>query len=235
MLTQERLKELLYLDENGDFRNKVDRNSHAKAGEIAGNCNRNGTIRIRIEGVGYGLARLLKLWHTGVLPPLPKRKPQTPPISQLRELVHYDPLTGILTRREDGAELGYQDKTGYRNVRLLGHTLGVHRVIWAVTHGYWPHIQIDHKDGDKINNRYHNLREATPSQQIQHQNLRSQNTSGVKGVSWHKDREKWRARVRHDGTEHHFGYFDTIEEATNVVREKRVELHGRFANHGEAV
>ncbi len=86
---------------------------------------------------------------------------------------------------------------------------------WAMT---------DHIDGDGLNNRRSNLRPATSV--LNGQNLRRSlvNTSGERGVDWHKSHSKWRARIEIAGRRLNLGYFDTRDAAANAVREARAEM-----------
>jgi hypothetical protein len=68
------------------------------------------------------------------------------------------------------------------------------RIIFMMFHGYVPEL-IDYIDCDKFNNRIENLREATPSETMCNRKKTATNTSGYKGVSWVKPREKWMASI----------------------------------------
>ena len=99
-----------------------------------------------------------------------------------------------------------------------------HRVIVALTKGEWPDHEVDHENQSKSDNRPANLREATQPQNAQNASLRSDNTSGVKGVNWDKQRRKWRMRIWADGYEirsHH----DTFEEARDARWAAESALH----------
>jgi hypothetical protein len=103
----------------------------------------------------------------------------------------------------------------------------MHRVIMAKqrSHG----MQIDHINGNRLDNRRCNLRMVNKCGNTQNARMRSDNTSGVKGVS--KQGEKWTARVQSNGKRVFVGIFTTKEEAEKAVRSRREELHGPFANH----
>lgn len=91
-------------------------------------------------------------------------------------------------------------------------------------------LEVDHADGDGLNNRRSsNLRLATPHQNRCNTGLRSNNTSGVKGVSWHAQRGKWVAQLSAGRGGAYLGLFDDIEAAKAVVEAARKELHGAFA------
>ena len=86
--------------------------------------------------------------------------------------------------------------------------------------------QIDHRDGDGLNNRRCNLREATNSQNTCNQGLRRTNVSGFKGVYKHK--RKWRADITLDGQRRFLGLFATPEAAHAAYCKASAELHGEF-------
>jgi hypothetical protein len=73
------------------------------------------------------------------------------------------------------------------------------------------------------------LRECFHSQNSQNSRTSKLNTSGVKGVVWCKQKQKWRARIHADGKEFHVGFFDNIKKAEEIMLQKRARLHGVFA------
>jgi len=103
-------------------------------------------------------------------------------------------------------------------------SIRMHRVIMGEPVG----LQVDHRDGDGLNNRRDNLRVATSSQNAQNQRRSSANLSGHKGVGFHKTSGKWRARIKLNGKRKHLGYFDTPEDAHEVYCKVSAELHGEF-------
>jgi hypothetical protein len=169
---------------------------------------------------------------------MPKFRP-LPPVETLREWLHYDPTTGHITwlrknsnRAVVGSIAGHVDQRGYRRVSIETRKLLAHRVAWAIHYGADPgEMEIDHRDGNKSNNRIDNLRLATKPNNGHNARTRSDNTSGVKGVSLDRRRGTWVAQVV-DGTTRHSRAFPTIEEATAAIRTAREKLHGEFAHHG---
>jgi|APCry1669189034_1035192.scaffolds.fasta_scaffold151756_1 HNH endonuclease len=103
-----------------------------------------------------------------------------------------------------------------------------HRLVWIFHHGNNPDY-IDHINGNTFDNRIENLRECNISQNRHNQKLPKTNTSGVKGVNWSKQKQKWRARVVLDSKEYHVGFFENIEEAQMAISNIREKLHGVFA------
>ena len=125
---------------------------------------------------------------------------------------------------------GFTDD-GYKNVRICGHLNKQHRVIFLYHHGYLP-VEVDHIDGNGLNNRIKNLRPAKHAENMRNSKVSIDNTSGVKGVGWHKQGQKWRARVALDGKRHNLGLFDNKLDAAAAVFSARNKLHGEFARHG---
>lgn len=106
----------------------------------------------------------------------------------------------------------------------------MHRLIYLMHHNTLPKY-IDHIDGNPLNNRIENLREATLSQNAWNMGLSKRNKSGVKGVLWDKSREKWLARCMTNGKDKHLGHFTDLEDAKMAVEKYRAEVHGEFARN----
>lgn len=143
---------------------------------------------------------------------------------RVRELLWYDPETGVLTWRERINSIGRRfpwsskpagriNPRGYVVVRIGHKVYRAHRVIWLGMTGELP-PEVDHKDDlNKSNNRWTNLRAATSSKNQMNTVPRSDNASGYKGVHWDNTSKKWKAQLGHEGKRHSLGYFSTAEEA----------------------
>lgn len=155
------------------------------------------------------------------------------------EILDYDPATGNFTHlmSRGGVKAGdlaggiqtQQDGRQYRQIRVGGKIFRAHRLAWFFVHGRWPVEHIDHIDGDGLNNRIDNLREATHSENLRNRGATTKNTSGFKGVSWHKARRKWQAQIKTNGRKKHLGSFDTPEAAYAAYCAAAEDLHGDFA------
>ena len=120
---------------------------------------------------------------------------------------------------------------GYLPIAIDGKDYKLHRIIYLYHHGDMP-AQIDHVDGDKLNNRIENLRACTLSQNQHNAQRRKDNTSGIKGITWCRSRGQWLARVKYKGRQYFVGYFNSIENAERELKAARESLHGKFTNHG---
>jgi hypothetical protein len=130
-----------------------------------------------------------------------------------------------------GGIAGTKNKaTGYWRIRFQGIKYLCHRVIYKLHNKInIQHITVDHHDKNPSNNTIENLRIATRSQQSYNRGIPKNNTSGIKGVGWHKKANKWQAYIRKDGKQYFFGYFDDKYEAEKVAIKAREELHKEFA------
>jgi hypothetical protein len=166
-----------------------------------------------------------------------KRKGLQPLTAErLRNLLHYDPHTGQFTwlaKARGGVTVGYV--TGYRSKRgdiviTVDYVQRkAHRLAWLYMTGEWPKEDIDHKNGNSADNRWVNLREATVSQNLANQRIRSNNTSGFKGVTWDKAKRKWAAQIRVKGRHIHIGRFASAEEAHSAYCDAAKRHFGEFA------
>ena len=152
---------------------------------------------------------------------------------RVRQLLDYNSETGILTWRVNrrgqvkvGAIAGTLSSTGYTQVKLDGRCYKAHRIAWLHRFGMMPKLQIDHINGDRLDNRLCNLRDV--SQLVNNQNRRSAsscNTSGLLGVT-HPSRDKtFSARIRYSGRKLCLGTFDTAEAAHVAYLDAKRKLH----------
>ena len=119
---------------------------------------------------------------------------------------------------------------GYRRIGLDKKVYLAHRLIFMMHHGFLPEV-VDHIDGNKLNNRIENLREATKSQNCQNQKTPINNTSSYKNVRWSKSKAKWCVNLRVKTKDIHIGYYKDIELADLVAQEARDKYHKEFARH----
>lgn len=120
---------------------------------------------------------------------------------------------------------------GYVLLKFEQKRYSAHRIIFYMTHGYCPEY-IDHIDGNRSNNRIENLRPATQVQNLSNRTMSSNNTSGVKNVSWNKARKLWEAEIGYNHKRKKLGYFESLDLAEEFVDLARQLVHGDFANNG---
>ena len=142
---------------------------------------------------------------------------------RLRSILNYDPESGIFTWKvrtanqvKVGDVVGCPDGRGYLLIQAQSRLYRAHRLAWLYVYGEWPKGQIDHINRNKADNRIANLRDVSHKQNNQNRSKPSNNTSGHPGVSWHKQKSKWQARIAHNYKQIHLGYFATIEEAVSA-------------------
>ncbi len=167
----------------------------------------------------------------------PKRLGSLPQIWELREYLNYNEETGELTWKKSPAHrvkvgdvAGTTINAGYRTFRFKGRMHKAHRVAFAILHGRWPSPGCDHINGNTLDNRACNLREATHSQNMHNKRIYRNNTSGIKGVHYHKKSSGWQGVVKLNGKAQ-TKLFRNREDAAEWVRELRERLHGEFARH----
>lgn len=167
-------------------------------------------------------------------------------------MVDYNPDTGSMVwlhkpapvkdsarwnSRYAGKECGTNDDKGYRRILFrfdAGKTfkIRVHRLAWFITYGVIPTGEIDHINQDKSDNRISNLRDVPKDVNQRNGTMKGNNTSGIPGVVWHKQRGKWCAQASVRGKHYHIGLFEEITAAETAVRKFRrengfTETHGR--------
>lgn len=121
------------------------------------------------------------------------------------------------------------DTSGYRCGRIFDQLYQAHRIIWAIVHGREPTAEIDHANGDKLDNRPENLRESDRSGNNCNKHAQSNNKSGFKGVRYIPATQSFDAAIQHNGRRHYLGRFLTAEAAHDAYCNKAAELHGEFA------
>jgi hypothetical protein len=148
-----------------------------------------------------------------------------------RELLHYDPETGILRwkvsrggRAPAGSVAGSLDRnTGRRVIVVNGVQTRTYRVAWLIMTGEWPSHSIDHINGDPSDDRWCNLREATPAQQNGNMPALNRSRTGIRGVSRHHRKFSVRIKGRY------IGLYATLEDAEAAYAAAAIAEYGEFA------
>lgn len=136
-------------------------------------------------------------------------------------------------KRVGTAKIGDKSKTAYFTTRIRGKYYAVHRIIFAMIHGYMPE-QVDHIDHDGLNNQKDNLRPSNNKDNAKNLPMQKSNKSGHIGVNWHKAAKKWQARaVDLNGKRIDLGRYDNIEDAIRVRKQYEIEF-GYYEHRGES-
>jgi hypothetical protein len=154
--------------------------------------------------------------------------------SRLHEVLDYDPATGVFRwkvrtsiRNKVGAVAGISvNDSGYAIITIDYCKFRAHRLAWLYMHGVWPSYEVDHINGHRSDNRILNLRDV--QQELNQQNRRSANSNsrtGVLGVSWHKQRGKYTARIKVGSRYRSLGLHETVEAASAAYLAAKRVLH----------
>lgn len=151
---------------------------------------------------------------------------------RLRQILHYDSETGKFTRldrmtaRTAGTLAGGKGSGGgYVKISIDGKLYLAHRLAWLYEFGEWP-SELDHRDRNRSNNRISNLRSVTRGQNCVNGAAMPSNTTGYRGVHFHKGAGRYRAQITKDGCCHSLGYFDDPKIAYEAYRRAVSDLHG---------
>lgn len=139
---------------------------------------------------------------------------------RLKELLHYDPDTGVFTwlnptRKNMGIGdiAGTVGTWGYRSIGVDKVTYYAHRLVWLYVYGYFPEHDVDHIDRIRDHNQVKNLREATRQCNLRNTMLCGNNTSGVTGVSYNKHASKWIASIKVNYKYSYLGVYQEFDDA----------------------
>ena len=155
----------------------------------------------------------------------------------LRSVLRYDPETGAMTwvqcQRKSkawnaqwaGKPAGCVLNIGYVQIQIDGVRYSAHRLAFLYMTGRFPDRWVDHINGIRSDNRWSNLRPATPGENLQNMKVDKRNKSGWRGVSWAKSMNKWQASIQVNRTPKHLGYFETAEDAGEAYLREQSRLH----------
>jgi hypothetical protein len=157
--------------------------------------------------------------------------------ARLRELLHYDPGSGEFRWRRRvsrtvrvGDIAGCVNKiNGYRYIAVGYRRYAAHQLAWLYMTGKWCRPIIDHRDTDRANNRWDNLRRATKSTNAANRVRPRNNSSGFKGVGLDRKSGRWRAQICKDGRTRVLGTFPTPQAAHAAYVAAARRLFGEFA------
>jgi hypothetical protein len=154
---------------------------------------------------------------------------------RLRELLNYDPKTGEfhwLPRPGNPAasKLAGHEADGYWRIRFDGRNHAAARLAWLYVKGRLPKGDVDHRDGNGLNNRIDNLRACrTKAQNRQNQKMPQRQSSHPVGCCWIEGRRKWQVYIGANRKRVFVGLFDSHASAERAYRDAAAELHGEFS------
>ena len=160
---------------------------------------------------------------------------------KLKELLKYDPDTGIFTWNVSRSQMKRGDVAGtkrkndgktYTIISLNGSKYRAHRLAFLYMTGKFPKLLCDHINGDGTDNRWVNLREVDHVNNNRNMRLRVDNTSGVTGVYWNKKDKRWQVSIKVGSKRGYIGQYKTLEEA-RTARLSAEREHGFHENHGQ--
>lgn len=160
------------------------------------------------------------------------------PVATVSDRLSYDPILGVLRWRVSRGRVvagqiagTVRSDRGYCQIRIDGRIFYAHRLAWVIATGAdIPNgKEVDHKDGNPSNNRWSNLRLATPQQNKRNMRSSQRNTSGTAGVTFRRNRGKWQAQISVGNECRYLGSFNTREEAISARAQAERELFGEFA------
>ena len=154
----------------------------------------------------------------------------------MESILDYNPETGELkwkvfrgSRAKKGQIAGctvaYKNNR-YRKLQINKKNYFAHRIIYCLMTDEWPEYEIDHIDGNGLNNKWANLRAATRSQN-------NMNRKGLKGVTWDKGRKKWFAKIKKNHKQYFLGRYNNKEDAIQAYNKAALKHFGEFAKLNE--
>jgi len=123
----------------------------------------------------------------------------------------------------------------YRVAKVDYKSYPVHHLVWLLVYGVFPRYNIDHIDGNGLNNKVENLRDVPRCINQRNRKQAKNNTSGITGVHWDKVYKRWVAKVKINGESRFLGGYTSKEDA-GIAREKYLEEHkelGFTTRHGK--
>lgn len=167
-----------------------------------------------------------------------------------KALLSYNPITGRFHWLKRRLRPGFERIDKGWNTRFVGRMVAerrhrhghlqiglhcknymAHRLAWMIFYGEKPPSDIDHKNGDPSDNRIENLRLCTDSENLRNSKTRTDNTSGIRGVSWDKKSKKWYAYINTGGygSMLSLGRFEILAEAIAARKAAEIKYFGEFA------
>jgi hypothetical protein len=163
-------------------------------------------------------------------------KPTRPSLEEIKLNLNFDPHSGKFSwlgskrgRGAQGCPAGTKDAKGRIRINIGGIKIFAHHIVWVISTGRWPVRHLDHINGNPSDNRFTNLREATPTQNMANKKMSSLNRTGLKGVGFDRRSKRFFARISAHGKRMVLGRFDTPEAAHLAYGDAARRLFGEFA------
>lgn len=154
---------------------------------------------------------------------------------QLISPVYYEEISGLFFRSSSkggvsvGSLAGGLHANGYLMMNIAKRKVLAHRMTWLWCYGWLPECEIDHINGNKLDNRISNLRLASRCENQMNVPITSANTSGIKGVCYNKSAGKWQAQIQANNKRFYLGLFSSKDDAALAYLSAEKKLHGDFA------
>lgn len=156
--------------------------------------------------------------------------------ARLCEVLDINPILGsatwkirLSTRTRAGSNAGTLHSFGYQNIRIDGRIYKRHRLIWFFVNKQWPPDQIDHINGDRSDDRIDNLRESNHLYNCWNKSPNSCGKYNRRGITWSKDKKKWRVRISVNNKKIWIGYFQDFDSANEARVAAEVKYHHGLA------
>lgn len=160
---------------------------------------------------------------------------------QLKEIITYDPETGICTWKTSpnkllpiGRECKSIDVHGYYQLSAYKKIYKLHRLCWLYMTGKMPDGQIDHINHNRTDNRWCNLRVVDNKENHKNRPLQCNNKSGVPGVCFSSKYNKYRSYITLSGKQIHLGLYENINDAIEARKIANVKYNFN-KNHGVGI
>lgn len=166
-------------------------------------------------------------------------------VERLRAILSYNPETGIFiwkvredrllhwnsryANKQAGSVSTRNGKPTHITIQIDDVAYTAHQLAWYYMIGVWPNSEIDHKNKDPLDNRFTNLRLASPTENGWNKSKYVNNTSGYKGAYWDKKHNVWVAKIRVNKKLIHIGSFKSAEEAHAAYCSAAIKHAGEFA------
>lgn len=248
-------KNLSYNSEEGIF-TRISPTRGARVGELAGGISEEGFIRIRVNGENWRGGPIAYVFISGHTCPdgyivahkdgdRANCRAENIEICKkadswsFRDMIEYDPNSGEFSWKSKFSPIGkplvgtpgWLTNEGYLRISSGGEQIQAHRLAYRIMTGHDvpSGMEIDHKNGKRLDNRWCNLRVVSRTQNNMNAKIRSTNASGITGVSYDKKRCRWSAEIKINKRKIFLGRFDTLEEAAEARRKAEIEHFGEYS------